>query len=1186
MKRRFLFTICVLFALAVTLYGTWPASAQTMPASVPPAAMLNRGSIPILERGRQGSPVNNVTTSANAQTQPSATVFVSEPLAGKIVKVDGSGTKTVFASGLTRPGPLKLDRNGNLFVLDEPRLLKITPNGSISTFTTDLPEYVDDLTITDDGKLFALVFGSEPLPGRATPVPGETASSIWELVEGGAPIFLATTVNAAPFGQSARSFTTGPGGDFYLAMQGGDGGGRILRVTRTGQVATFFDPGFPPFNSGGGDMTDVRFNSQGEMLILGHVPPGNTRVIWKVQDGVLSTFVSAGGISDDSLQLTIDAADNLFVSGGGYGGCLQIDCLEGFVKRVDPFGNVTTLATFPRQAGQQFNPISDIDDDSFDSFVPKGNAGGPYRVNEGSSVTVTASGGALLNEPLSYTWDLDEDGIFETPGQSVTFSAVTLDGPSTHTIGVQVTDSGGLTVSDQTTVDVLDVAPTADFTGTPGSLLAGGAVTLSFDNAFDPGVADTANGLHYSYDCTNDGVFELAGALQGSHACPYPLAGTFAARGRIEDKDGFFNDYTVGVVVTPAYTLTDLGTLGGIYSYPAAINEAGQVIGYLQPGGGAGQHAFVWDDGVMTDLGTLGGRESWPVAINEAGQVLGESYLADNASYHAFMWDNGVMTDLGTLGGRHSEAAAINEAGQVTGYSYLAGNAGPHAFVWDNGVMTDLGTLGGGQSRAIAINEAGQVIGWSYVAGDDKAHGFVWDDGLMTDLGTLGGRDSNPAAINEAGQVIGHSYLENGTTHAFVWDDGMMTDLGTLGGSYSAAYAINEAGQVIGATTLEENGESHAFVWENGVMTDLGTLGGSYSYPVVINEAGQVIGNSYLADNASSHAFVWEDGVMTDLGTLGGRDGEAVAINEAGQVIGWADLADDAGAQAFVWADGLMTGLGTLGGRDSRPVAINEAGEALGYSYLAGDNNDHAFIARLTSGITSAGSDVTVSPGSGTTLTFANVSSEGQTTVTTSSTAPALPAGFSLGEPPTFYDISTTATYSGLVTVCLTYDPAQYGDPANLRLLHYENNGWVDATTSNDTTEHVICGQVGSLSPFVVASRLYDFSGFFQPVDNLPTLNVVKAGSALPVKFSLGGDQGLSIFEAGYPKSQIIECSSTVDSIEQTVTAGSSSLSYDPVTNQYTYVWKTDKTWANTCRQLVIKLNDGTHHRANFQFKK
>lgn len=115
----------------------------------------------------------------------------------------------------------------------------------------------------------------------------------------------------------------------------------------------------------------------------------------------------------------------------------------------------------------------------------------------------------------------------------------------------------------------------------------------------------------------------------------------------------------------------------------------------------------------------------------------------------------------------------------------------------------------------------------------------------------------------------------------------------------------------------------------------------------------------------------------------------------------------------------------------------------------------------------------------------------------------------------------------------------------------------------------------------------YAFTGFFQPVDNLPTFNSVNAGKAIPVKFSLGGDQGLNIFDPDYPKSQQIACDSTatVDGIEQTVTAGSSSLSYDASTDTYTYVWKTERGWAGTCRQLVLKLNDGTFHRANFKFK-
>jgi hypothetical protein len=114
----------------------------------------------------------------------------------------------------------------------------------------------------------------------------------------------------------------------------------------------------------------------------------------------------------------------------------------------------------------------------------------------------------------------------------------------------------------------------------------------------------------------------------------------------------------------------------------------------------------------------------------------------------------------------------------------------------------------------------------------------------------------------------------------------------------------------------------------------------------------------------------------------------------------------------------------------------------------------------------------------------------------------------------------------------------------------------------------------------------YAFTGFFQPVDNLPTLNVMKAGSAIPVKFSLGGNYDLNIFAAGYPTSTTVTCGATAeDAIEETVTADSSGLSYDANSGQYIYVWKTDKTWANTCRTLVVKLNDGTYHYANFKFK-
>jgi hypothetical protein len=126
-------------------------------------------------------------------------------------------------------------------------------------------------------------------------------------------------------------------------------------------------------------------------------------------------------------------------------------------------------------------------------------------------------------------------------------------------------------------------------------------------------------------------------------------------------------------------------------------------------------------------------------------------------------------------------------------------------------------------------------------------------------------------------------------------------------------------------------------------------------------------------------------------------------------------------------------------------------------------------------------------------------------------------------------------------------------------------------------------GKTDSAPATVSIDVTYRFAGFSAPVDN-GLLNVTKAGSAVPVKFTLGGNQGLNIFAPGSPGVGTVACGGATDVIEQTETAGASSLTYDAATDQYKYTWKTNKAWAGTCRQLVLKLKDGTTQVANFQF--
>lgn len=114
---------------------------------------------------------------------------------------------------------------------------------------------------------------------------------------------------------------------------------------------------------------------------------------------------------------------------------------------------------------------------------------------------------------------------------------------------------------------------------------------------------------------------------------------------------------------------------------------------------------------------------------------------------------------------------------------------------------------------------------------------------------------------------------------------------------------------------------------------------------------------------------------------------------------------------------------------------------------------------------------------------------------------------------------------------------------------------------------------------------IFAWAGFFKPVDMGLTLNSAKAGSAIPLKFSLGSYQGMGIIASGYPKSAPMGCNSNEDPLTETFTAGQSSLQYDASAGQYIYVWKSEKSWAGTCRQIQVKLIDGTTHTANFSFK-
>jgi hypothetical protein len=117
----------------------------------------------------------------------------------------------------------------------------------------------------------------------------------------------------------------------------------------------------------------------------------------------------------------------------------------------------------------------------------------------------------------------------------------------------------------------------------------------------------------------------------------------------------------------------------------------------------------------------------------------------------------------------------------------------------------------------------------------------------------------------------------------------------------------------------------------------------------------------------------------------------------------------------------------------------------------------------------------------------------------------------------------------------------------------------------------------------------FNFTGFFQPVDNWPIENTMKTGAGVPIKFSLGGDMGLDVLASGYPTSKQVVCPSnatiTVDAVEETINSNSK-LTYDAASGLYIYAWKTNKTWGGTCRVFTIQFVDGSFQQILFRFPK
>jgi predicted extracellular nuclease len=178
---------------------------------------------------------------------------------------------------------------------------------------------------------------------------------------------------------------------------------------------------------------------------------------------------------------------------------------------------------------------------------PTVDAGGPYSAPEGGSTTLAASGSDPNGDSLSYAWDLDNNGTFETSGQSVSFNAALLDGPSSYTVKVRATDPGGLSAVSSATVNVTNVAPTVSAAFGASSASCGpnnATLTVTFS---DPAAADTHSAVINWGDGNTQTVSTATSPLVLPHT--YAAAGNYTASVGVSDDDGGTGNATAGVLV-------------------------------------------------------------------------------------------------------------------------------------------------------------------------------------------------------------------------------------------------------------------------------------------------------------------------------------------------------------------------------------------------------------------------------------------------------------------------------------------------------------------------------------------------------------------------------------------------------------------------------------------------------------
>ena len=270
----------------------------------------------------------------------------------------------------------------------------------------------------------------------------------------------------------------------------------------------------------------------------------------------------------------------------------------------------------------------------------------------------------------------------------------------------------------------------------------------------------------------------------------------------------------------------------------------------------------------------------------------------------------------------------------------------------------------------------------------------------------------------------------------------------------------NRVGWQGSGSGLKVQGEGEVTI-TNTTITGNQTDDYSYGGAVVITTAAGVsIQNTIVADNDNPPGrWDWcsQSNFLSSLGNnligsanpesgfIDGVNGDQVGTVEAPLDAVLGPLQDNGGP---TWTHALLPGSPAIdaGTNVGAPTA-----DQRGIARPQDGDNDENFIVDIGAyelippAPTPEGSNVSVQPAdtnsdtTPVTLTFESVDTAGDTSLAKGDEGPDPPQGFMLGDPATYYDIETTAGYSGTITICIDYSDVSYHNENQLKVFHYED---------------------------------------------------------------------------------------------------------------------------------------------------